>query len=101
MTPSTTRQCPLSPLGTRQPLRSFPLKSDVKPAGGASWARSDAAPRKTAANGSMRTFIDISVTFPSALSACVQHIQEIGCRAQALTESPAAVKPLAPSLVAV
>src|SRR5687768_15768282 len=34
MTPSTTRQCPLSPSGTFQPLKSLPLNNDVKPCGG-------------------------------------------------------------------
>src|SRR5687767_10076152 len=33
MTPSTTRQWPLSPSGIFQPVRSLPLKSDVNPGG--------------------------------------------------------------------
>ena len=33
MTPSTTFQWPPSPAGTVQPVRSFPLKSEVKPGG--------------------------------------------------------------------
>ena len=35
MTPSTTFQWPLSPSGIFQPDRSFPLKIETKPAGGA------------------------------------------------------------------
>ena len=34
MTPSTTFQCPPSPSGIFQPVRSLPLKSDTKPSGG-------------------------------------------------------------------
>src|SRR5688500_7339173 len=32
MTPSMTFQCPLSPSGITQPVRSLPLNSDTKPA---------------------------------------------------------------------
>src|SRR6266571_3750711 len=35
ITPPTTFQCPLSPTGTFQPLRSRPLKSDTKPSAAA------------------------------------------------------------------
>src|SRR5688500_20400216 len=42
MTPSTIFQWPLSPSGTFQPVKSLPLKSEVKPAGG--WSAAQAAP---------------------------------------------------------
>src|SRR5437660_1028901 len=48
MTPSLTFQWPLSPSGTFQPARSWPLKSDVKPSGTSSCAAARPRPAPSA-----------------------------------------------------
>src|SRR6185436_16732192 len=68
ITPFTTFQWPPSPSGIFQPARSLPLKSDVKPAGGASWAWSDATPSTATTS---RAFVFIVIPFSAADRPCL------------------------------
>src|SRR5216683_867505 len=70
MTPSTTFQCPLSPGGTFHPERSLPLKSDVNPSGGSSFAHKfRQATAKIAATNSDQPMRDM-IRPPLNLSRC-------------------------------
>src|SRR5206468_2740491 len=68
-TPFTTFQWPLSPSGTFQPLKSFPLKSETKPAEPEGAADSDAQDTSPARNSpSVRRFMVILPKDPAARS---------------------------------
>src|SRR5687767_13861338 len=54
MTPSTTFQWPLSPSGTFQPVRSWPLKIGVNPSGGSAAAMRDSASAATTSRAKWR-----------------------------------------------